>query len=671
MMKDCLFAGVLLLAVQTCPAGVYSQEDAYARWDETTLTVGNRLFHRTYRADGGVLRTVSFAQADRPSFVCPAEVTNSPSGFSVSCESIQVTPVGETALRCMVTYGGRKRTIDVYPNVAGVVTTIESLDELSEAPSVREFRKSVADGEALISSLAKRADVLRFPASHLMVTEYVVVDQTDVRDNLLQTREWLTPTVELPERLTCASLDVRDHFSSEGLVFLRLAPMPRSRPSQIPDFIFSGNFDKSGIMSLANGYPVAEVLYENGEVGRIEALRSVQRAYRPYRPNRDGLFLSNTWGGGNCDSRINAAFLMKEVAAGAELGVDVIQIDDGWQQGRTANSALKKKGQKGAWNGYWAADPDFWKPDTARFPGGLEPLVEAARSKGMRFGLWFGPDSSNESVNWEKDADCLLDFHRRLGIDYFKLDSIKLATPCAFSRNGLMMDKMLKCSNGDMVFDLDATSEIRPGFFGALGIGPVFVENRYAYKTYRPWSTLRNLWQLAHLIDPVRLRMEVVDPDHHPQASRADDPLASDKWPKDAFFAIAMVASPLGWMELSEIRPDRMEAMKPLVARWKRERAALHGGATFPVGAKPDGKEWTGFLTRTADGEGGYVLLFREMNDNGTFSLSVGEYFANSLAHATAEIIGGRGTAQLKDSGRTICVSIPDCLDFIWVKIRR
>ena len=177
-----------------------------------------------------------------------------------------------------------------------------------------------------------------------------------------------------------------------------------------------------------------------------------QRALRPYRPDRDGLLLSNTWGGGNGDSRICERFLLGEIEAGARIGVDVIQIDDGWEHGRTTTSRRKAlAGRKKVWNGYWAEDPDFWKPDEERFPNGLSGLVRKAAEKGMRFGLWFGPDSSNDAANWEKDAHCLLDFHRRLGIDYFKMDSMKSHTQLALNRNRKMFDALLRDSNGKMV----------------------------------------------------------------------------------------------------------------------------------------------------------------------------------------------------------------------------
>ena len=138
--------------------------------------------------------------------------------------------------------------------------------------------------------------------------------------------------------------------------------------------------------------------------------------------------MSNTWGDRSRDARINQDFILKEIEAGARLGVDAVQIDDGWQKGRTANSARTKGG---VWNGYWAADANFWQPDPKRFPGGLATVVQAAREKGMKFGLWYGPDSSNDVANWQRDADRILELHRTLGIDYFKLDSVKVQTVVA------------------------------------------------------------------------------------------------------------------------------------------------------------------------------------------------------------------------------------------------
>lgn len=55
-----------------------------------------------------------------------------------------------------------------------------------------------------------------------------------------------------------------------------------------------------------------------------------------------------------------------------------------------------------------------------------------------------------------------------------------------------LFDKVLKGSDGRVVFDLDVTAERRPGYFGLPEIGPVFVENRYTdWGKYWPHRPLR------------------------------------------------------------------------------------------------------------------------------------------------------------------------------------
>ena len=310
--------------------------------------------------------------------------------------------------------------------------------------------------------------------------------------------------------------------------------------------------------------------------------------------------------------------------------------------------------------------PLFWTADRERFPDGLEFLVAKAREQGMRFGLWFGPDSSNEAANWEKDADCLLDMHRRLGIDYFKMDSMKLRSPLAFARNRAMFDKMLRESDGAMVFDLDCTAQVRPGFFGLIDIGPIFVENRYTrWPIYWPHHTLKNLWDLAHLIDPVRLRFEFNNPDTNHE-NYDWSPLGHQNYRPDTLFATVMAASPLAWMELSDVSEKSAAEIAALVARWKRERDRWYGGVLHPVGARPDGVAWTGFVSEAADGTGGYALLFRELNPSADFALDLASIFGEDF-DVTAKVIAGRGSART--DGARLFVSVPEKLDYLWVRL--
>ncbi len=634
-------------------------------WTERTLEVGNAHFSRSYVSSNGVLRTVAFRAADGAVWPGRAAAGDGCDALSVDARPAKWGPASADGVRVEVTAGGAVTRLDLYPSMPGVVATRPGATRLEPVHDGARRWQTLKEDDRRLRAAMDASDVIGLAKRHVKATDFLLLDQSDIRDHLLVSDERLLMNYDWPYSLATTCLDVQDVVSGDGLVFVRIAPMPASRPSPVDDFIVSGK--SRGVALLANGYPLAELAYAGGAAGRRRALVAFQRSIRPYRPGRDGLLLSNTWGAGNRDSRICQDFLLKEIEAGARMGVDVIQIDDGWQRGRSANSKKAQiAGQKKVWNGYWAVSPDFWKEDLERFPDGLGLLVQKAKEKGMRFGLWFGPDSSDDAANWERDADCLLDYHRRLGIDFFKMDSMKLFSPTALSRNRRMFDKMLAGSNGDMVFDLDCTAEVRPGFFGLLDVGPLFVENRYTRRpVYWPHHTLKNLWDLSHVIDPVRLRFEFNNPDTNHE-NYEWSPLGHGRYRPDALFATVMAASPLAWMELSDVSERSMAAIAPLVRTWKAERARWHGGVIHPVGSRPDGVSWTGFVSEAADGTGGYALLFRELSEDETCRLDLRPIFGMGASFAEAKVIGGRGAASF--DGASLVAGISEKLDFVWVK---
>ena len=504
---------------------------------------------------------------------------------------------------------------------------------------------------------------------HLKVTAWELRDQTDGVGELVQTREWLLLPGTDPVEITANLVDVQDVVTGAGTVYLRLSPLPGSRNWEGPDFRTKpGSAD--GVEVVERPCRTLKLPYAGGTVGRRTALMKAQRELRPYVAGRDGLFLSNTWGDRNRDARICEAFLLQEIAAAAELGVDVVQIDDGWQKGRTANSAAAKG--KGVWDGYWASDPEFWSPDPVRFPNGLKPIVEGLAAHGMKLGLWFGPDSSHDAANWERDADLLLDYHRTLGVDYFKIDSLKTRSELSLKRQAALFDKVLEGSERKVVFDLDVTAERRPGYFGLPEIGPVFVENRYTdWHKYWPHQTLRQFWALCDVVDPVRLRMEILNPLRN-REKYANDPLAPAAWPIESVFASVMLGSPLGWFEVSGLDAATVARLKPFVATWKRHRTRLHAGVVHPIGAKPDGVAWTGFVVAQEDG-GLDVILFRELNDETDYEVDLRLFVGavgigrSPVPTGMCEVLSPRGTAVA--DGLRLKVKVDEKLDFVWVRI--
>jgi alpha-galactosidase len=126
-----------------------------------------------------------------------------------------------------------------------------------------------------------------------------------------------------------------------------------------------------------------------------------------------------------------------------------------------------------------------------------------------------------------------------------------------------------------------------------------------------------------------------------------------------------IAASPLAWMELSDVSEKSIAALAPFVRRWKEERDRWYGGVIHPVANRPDGVSWTGFVSEAADG-GGYALMFRELSDEDAFTLDLRPIFGRQ-APSVEGVVGGRGEAN--GAGGLLTVRIPEKLDFVWAKL--
>ncbi len=172
-------------------------------------------------------------------------------------------------------------------------------------------------------------------------------DQTDSHAELVQESEWLLHTSEAELRLQGNVFVLENVLNGNGTIFVKLAPLPAARAT-------SSEWDvcarKNGAFELgeADGYEWRITTYQGGKWNRIAAIHALQRKIRPYNPTQDGLLLTNTWGDRNRDAHLNPAFMEREIECAARLGADVVQIDDGWEQGLTANSSDSQG--DGIWN---------------------------------------------------------------------------------------------------------------------------------------------------------------------------------------------------------------------------------------------------------------------------------------------------------------------------------
>ncbi|SDF87682.1 alpha-galactosidase [Terriglobus roseus] len=666
---------LLLLAAPLAAASASAQtaafQNCYARWSATELTVGNTHFERRWQIRNGHLYATSFQDRDAkkewlaaPSRLSSPRIAGPQADATVAihAETGRTNPVEAASLQLRIDIGSDQHLrMKIFPDATGIE---EDFTAPANTSTQTDTPQTIATGKEAEANKAKKdnepaLDEFSLQPQHLRLTEVTLRDVTDTHNQLVSTREWMFMNNEEDILARGNIVYVEDVLSGAGLIFLKQSPLPDARAQQSLFDLRMMASDRTVRLTGA-GYPFAVLAYSGGRSGRIRALHTYQRQLRVYEPQRDAAFLSNTWGDRNRDARINADFITKEIEAGAKLGVDAVQIDDGWQYGKSMNSAVKSGG---VWSGFWANSSHFWDVDPQRFPQGLKPLVQQAATHHMKFGLWYAPDSSDDFANWQRDANRILELWRNEGVLYFKFDSIVMSTPTAEQHVQQMFDRILAESKGAITIDLDVTAGRRPGYFGMIEGGTTFVENRYTdFHRYYPHMTLRNLWQLSEFVDPIRLRMEFLNNTRNTQRY-ADDPLAPANYTPDALFASVMFSSPLGWFETSSLPPAYIASAAPVIATWKRERERLFRGNIQPIGNAPDGVAWTGFASTDADNKGGYLLLFREANSNAqwTTSLPIG-----IAANTKLTVLAGTGTATERDGAAAVTIAKP--LGYVWLR---
>jgi alpha-galactosidase len=462
-------------------------------------------------------------------------------------------------------------------------------------------------------------DAIALGLPHLKVRHVQMWDRSDDHDQLVDEGLRLCHPIRR-EAFDGNLFILEDHLAGSALLLAKEGPTPEGQLNRRGSDLILTPTGSARLSGTGLGPRAYDPLNEQAAygwtilAGEPDELRSRHRALSQRRSQVAGrperFVMSNTWGDRNRDAALNEAFMLKEIDAAAAAGADMIMIDDGWQTGRTSNSALSKTG---VWENYWETQPDFWKPDLGKFPRGLDPLVEAAKTRGASIALWYSPDSSSHFAQWERDAKTLLELHRRYGITAFKLDGIHLRSKVGESHLRRFFER-LHAEAPSLVLCLDVTAQIRPGYLPWPEHVHLFVENRYTdWGNYHPHRTLRTLWQLGRWLPASRLQMEILNPRRHPEKYE-DDALAPMKYDMKYVTAVGALSQPLLWMEVQHLaEPDRRD-LAEVMALFK---PILAGEPEIePVGDLPDGTSWTGFRIRSEGAE--HLLVFREWNERQT-----------------------------------------------------
>ncbi|MDD6313074.1 MAG: alpha-galactosidase [Firmicutes bacterium] len=322
------------------------------------------------------------------------------------------------------------------------------------------------------------------------------------------------------------------------------------------------------------------------------SLREYKALYRKVNlgdKTGDLCIMSNTWGDKKDGTNFSNEFIINEIKAAGELGVDCMQIDAEWQ-----NTSSR-----------------MWEVDERKFPQKLAPITKACHDCGVKLGLWFVPLMDNEYEGWSTDADILINYCRNDDATYFKVDGTTLSTKDCETRFFNFFKKINKETDGKAVLNYDITASMRGGYLQEKQYGTLFVENRYTdWHNYYPHYTLRNAWTLAEVMPLRRVQLEFLNVRRNKELYK-DDVLAPDTYRMDYLYATTAFSNPLVWCEMQYLEKQDFDLLKKVISVFKPYGKRIFNADVCPIGSCPDGTSLTGFDAKTDD-KSGLVLLFRE-----------------------------------------------------------
>ncbi len=669
-------------------------KDCFAYYNQinSELHIGNSCIEKVIQIKGSLIRTVSVTdrtsgkvwcggaplwqrcpvlsadEAPEPEF----ELTENESPFGQA-------PHIKATLSLIGTAGTAFYEYTVFPEIPFIYSQIYArktgklelggeAEENAACTGIEMQDRASADGDVFCS--ADTLDCIPLGASHYAVESYKLFDKTDINDSLAERQS--TP---LYKRGRCERegniFSVNDYPNGDSLMLIKHSPTQSSMLNKGGCDLVTVGTDYAALLGCGIDFeamPQGKVPYYASAVGVskskniYDALWRYSTAFSAGDPRSSLFIMSNTWGDRSQDMAVCEEFMLKELDAARKLGVDIIQIDDGWQAGVTANS-LRKAG--GVWEGYYGADSDFWQVNPERFPHGLEPIIRKAEGYGIELGLWFSPDSSNDFVNVERDIETLMSLYERHGIRYFKLDGVKIRSKLGEMRFIHLLEELTKRSGGNMRFNLDVTAEDRFGYLYKTQFGTLFVENRYTdFVNYFPHNTFRNLWSLSAVIPARRLQMELLNKRRNAEKYEGL-PFAPSTYGADYLFAIVMPANPLMWMEMTNLNDEDSELLTGIIKLYKAYSSEIFSSRVIPIGEEPNGMSFSGYFCRNEAERSVHLLLFRETTEEDTYTFELPE----RVKQDGGELIYKSDDVSAEITPESVSVKFEQCRSFVWLKL--
>ena len=484
-------------------------------------------------------------------------------------------------------------------------------------------------------------ELLTLPGDHWEVRAVKLNAFTDDNDTLTSETQRNMFMGKLFNGMEGEMFFLEDNLSGDAIMIICETPDYKTGKLTIKDNVLSV---ECGTDSVALGFC---------KKGQCEAL--ARNYYRHARAPRELITMSNTWGDGNGYSRICRDFVLKEIDAAKDLGIDIVQVDDGWQTGNTDTTQRDELGRR-------CFPGDFWKLREDLFPGGMKEVTDYATKDGMKVGLWFAPDPHGDFAYLDRDIAALRKAYEEWGFRFFKLDMFWVMTDTERDRF-LHLLKTIYSFGDDVAVQLDVTRNLRMNYLCGRQYGTVFVENRYTWTANSfPHRILRNLWMISRYLPASRFQFELLNPDLNADKYAPADPFAPQRYSMDYLFASVMLSNPLFWMEMQFLPARRREELARIMPIWMGLQKQLAQADVCPIGEKPSGRSMTGFCIFT-NGTPAYLLLFREVTDR------TQAWIPAPVEKAETEILAANGACKVSVENRFVSAEFESPRSYALVKL--
>lgn len=377
----------------------------------------------------------------------------------------------------------------------------------------------------------------------------------------------------------------------------------------------------------------------------------------PINPNRDIYIMANTWGSEDerpsCLHAAREENVLRELESVSDLGIDVLQIDDGWQTPQWTTAATSSDIQHGkkAFDMFGAYHV---------YPNGWTRVRKKADELGITLGLWAAWTAPLDSLNRNYDLG---------NFKYFKLDFANLSTKERYDNLALKARKIIEHSGHTARVNWDVTEfATRMGYFSGREYGNVYLANRKTLTArkpvlYIPHKVLNEAWNLSKFVNLNKFQVTVQNIDRVFE----DAPTDAKEHSHEYAVGIALMSSPIFFQETRHYQGEARQQIRDILSTYKQHRKAMYGGYVFPIGDEPNNRSWTGFQNHDPITGNGYLTIFRErLNTDSTSQFQL--KFIEDAHLKVTNLLNGESSLQTVGQSGEMTFTLEETPGFLFIR---